>query len=74
MGLIAVDETRVRCPFLVVGAQRDAITPVTIQRRIARKYRAHYLELERHGHMLMLEEGWERPFKEILAWIEAQVR
>lgn len=73
-GLIAVDEARVRCPLLVVGGERDAITPMAVQRRIARKYNADYREVAGHGHMLMLEEGWERPFKEILEWIEARIR
>ena len=33
----------------------------------------NYLEAAGHGHMLMLEEGWERPFKEILSWIERAI-
>lgn len=68
-GLIAVDEARVRCPLLVVGAERDTITPAAVQRRIARKYGADYREAAGHGHMLMLEEGWEQPFQQILEWI-----
>jgi len=26
-----------------------------------------------HGHMLMLEEGWEQSFKEILAWVDRAI-
>lgn len=73
-GLIAVDEARVRCPLLVVGAERDTITPAAVQRRIARKYGADYREMAGHGHMLMLEEGWERPFQQILEWIGTRTR
>lgn len=73
-GLIPVDEAAVRCPLLVVGAERDAITPAAVQRKIARKYGAAYRELEGHAHMLMLEDGWERPFKEILSWIDSLTR
>lgn len=68
--LIAVDAKRVRCPTLVVGAELDRITPTALQRRIAAKYKAQYLEVAGHAHMLMLEEGWERPFKDILGWVE----
>lgn len=71
-GLIAVDQARVRCPLLVVGAERDVITPAAVQRRIARKYGADYREMAGHGHMLMLEDEWERPFKAILEWVEAR--
>jgi len=70
LGLIAVDEAKVRCPVLVVGAEHDAITPAGVQRRIARKYGARYLEFPGHAHMLMLEEGWEAPFGQILDWLE----
>lgn len=67
-GLIAVDPGRVRCPTLVVGAEHDAITPTAVQRKIAARYGAQYMEAAGHAHMLMLEDGWEGPFKGILGW------
>lgn len=70
LGGLAVEVGAVRCPVLVVGAERDRITPPGRQRRIARRYGADYQEAAGHAHMLMLEEGWERPFKDILAWTE----
>ena len=70
LGSVNVDARRVRCPTLVVGAERDAITPAAVQRKIAAKYGAAYLEAAGHAHMLMLEEGWESPFKAILAWLD----
>jgi pimeloyl-ACP methyl ester carboxylesterase len=63
----------VDCPTLVVGAQWDRITPVGVQRRIAAKYEAEYLEAAGHAHMLTLEEGWEQPFKEVLGWIDRAI-
>ncbi len=70
----AVDPAAIRCPALVVGASEDRITPVDVQRRIARRYGADYQEAAGHAHMLMLEEGWEGPFREILAWLEQAAR
>jgi pimeloyl-ACP methyl ester carboxylesterase len=70
LGGLAVDAGAVRCPTLVVGAERDRITPAALQRRIAARYRAEYQEAVGHAHMLMLEDGWERPFKDMLAWME----
>lgn len=70
-GRIAVDESRVRCPTLVVGASDDRILPPSVQRRIARKYNSPYQEAAGHGHMLMLEDGWEVPLAQILAWLDA---
>ncbi len=63
-----VDAARVRCPTLVVGAADDAITPPDVQRRIAKRYGAEYLEVEGHGHMFLLEDGWEAPLEGVLKW------
>ncbi len=73
LGLIEVDENKVACPTLVVGAQQDLMTPAAVQRKIAAKYDAEYLEISEHGHLLILEEGWERSFKEILKWAERAI-
>ena len=66
----AVAPAAIRCPTLVVGASEDRITPVGVQRRIAMRYWADYQEAAGHAHMLMLEDGWEGPFREILTWLE----
>ncbi|MGH7398887.1 MAG: alpha/beta hydrolase [Candidatus Rokuibacteriota bacterium] len=69
LGALAVDADSVRCRTLVVGAEHDRITPVALQRRIAARYRAEYHEAAGHAHMLMLEDDWDRPFKDMLAWM-----
>jgi pimeloyl-ACP methyl ester carboxylesterase len=73
LGRVAVDAARVRCPVLVVAAERDAITPVAIGRRLAARYRAEYRELAGHAHMPMLEEGWERVADDLLGWLKARL-
>jgi non-heme chloroperoxidase len=70
VGGLAVDAGALRCPTLVVGAEHDRITPPAMQRSIAQRYRAEYQEAAGHAHMLMLEDGWEGPFKDVLAWME----
>jgi pimeloyl-ACP methyl ester carboxylesterase len=70
LGAIKVDAARVQCPVLVVGAEHDVITPASVQRKIAAKYSATYLEAAGHAHMLMLEDGWERPLASILTWMD----
>ena len=69
LGGIAVDPAGIRCPTLVLGAEHDRITPVSVQRKIAARYGSEYIEAAGHAHMLMLEEGWERPFGEGLSWL-----
>jgi pimeloyl-ACP methyl ester carboxylesterase len=73
LGGVAVDPAGIRCPTLVVGAQHDRITPTSVERQIAAPYGSEYLEARGHAHMLMLEEGWEVPFREILAWLDRVV-
>jgi pimeloyl-ACP methyl ester carboxylesterase len=70
LGRITVDAAAIRCPTLVLGAADDRITSAAVQRKIAARYGSRYLEAPGHGHLLMLEEGWEQPFKEILNWLD----
>ncbi len=70
----AVDAASVRCPTLVVGAATDRITPASVQRKIAKKYGADYIEVEGHAHMLPLEDGWEAPLGRILGWLERAMK
>jgi pimeloyl-ACP methyl ester carboxylesterase len=73
LGSVAVDAARVRCPVLVVGAARDAITPVAIGRRLAARYRAEYRELAGHAHMPMLEEGGEAVADDLSSWLAGRL-
>ena len=73
LGRIAVDPARLRCPVLVVAAERDAITPVAIGRKLASRYRAEYRELAGHAHMPMLEEGWEAVADDLLGWLKGRL-
>jgi len=60
-------ETKLYCPVLVIGATKDRLTPVSIQKKIARKYKATYKEFP-GAHLLPLEQGWEAPIEFILQW------
>ena len=69
LGSIAVDPAGIRCPTLVLGAEHDRTTPPSVERRIAAHYGSEYLEAVGHAHMLMLEEGWELLFGQVLSWL-----
>lgn len=69
LGSIAVDPGSIRCPTLVIGAEHDRITPVSVQRKIAARYNSEYLEAKGRAHLLMLEPGWEAPFADVLGWL-----
>jgi pimeloyl-ACP methyl ester carboxylesterase len=59
-------------PFLVLGAEQDAIfTPEEIY-TTGRVYRADLQMFQRTGHDMMLEEDWESVARWILQWLEYQ--
>lgn len=70
-GASKVDATRVTCPVLVVAATLDNITPASLVRKIADKYRsvATYKEFENHAHWLLIEPGWENIAEFISGWL-----
>jgi pimeloyl-ACP methyl ester carboxylesterase len=69
LGAVAVDPAGIRCPTLVLSAEHDRITPVSVERKIAARYGSEYIEAAGHAHLLMLEEGWEQPFGKVLSWL-----
>jgi pimeloyl-ACP methyl ester carboxylesterase len=69
---VPVDHERVRCPMLVIGARDDQFIPVKIAERVAKRYGAPIRILEGHGHMSIVEPGWEILADSIERWIEQQ--
>lgn len=69
----AVDESQVRCPMLIIGAEGDRIVPAAVVRQVAKKYgaRATYREFSGHAHWLVGEPGWENIAGFIASWLEA---
>lgn len=67
IGRIAISPHAIRCPVLVIGATEDRLTPVSIQKKIARKYNAQYQEFP-GAHALPIEKGWQAPIEFILQW------
>jgi pimeloyl-ACP methyl ester carboxylesterase len=65
-----VDETKVTCPVLVVAGAKDRITPPSIVRRIARKYRADYREFANNGHWILAEPGWREIAEYTAGWLK----
>jgi pimeloyl-ACP methyl ester carboxylesterase len=70
-GASRVDESKVTCPVLVIAGAQDRITPVSVVRRVARKYQAvaTYKEFEHHAHWLVAEPGWQEIAEYVAAWI-----
>jgi len=69
-----VDASRVNCPVFVLAGAQDRITPVSVVRRVAKKYRAPatYKEFGNHPHWVVGEPGWEEVAEYALNWLRAQ--
>jgi pimeloyl-ACP methyl ester carboxylesterase len=65
-----VDESKITCPLLVIGATQDRIIPVSIVKKVADKYRATYKEFPNHAHSLLIEKGWFEIAEYILNWLQ----
>jgi non-heme chloroperoxidase len=71
-GATAVDTKSVTCPVLCIAGADDNLVSVATVRATAAAYPgATVLELEGHGHMLVLEPGAEAIARQIAAWIPA---
>ncbi|HEY5993510.1 MAG TPA: alpha/beta hydrolase [Gallionellaceae bacterium] len=70
-GAARVDESKVTCPVLVIGATQDRITPASCVRRVAKKYRAvaTYKEFANHAHWMLAEPGWEEIAEYAAGWL-----
>ena len=67
----AVDASKVTCPVLILSGKLDREHPISVVRKIARRYRevATFEELPDHGHWLVGEPGWQRIAERIESWL-----
>ena len=70
-GAAKVDESKVTCPVLIIGGPKDKITPVSVVRQVANKYRAvsTYKEFANHSHWVVGEPGWQEIAEYISGWL-----
>jgi pimeloyl-ACP methyl ester carboxylesterase len=66
---VPVNPRRVQCSILVIAATEDRFIPARIVEKIARRYRAPLETEPEHGHMIILEPGWEALADRIENWI-----
>lgn len=66
-----VDEAKVKCPVLVIGASQDKATPISVVRKVAKKYGAvsSYKEFTGHSHWIIGEPGWQEVAEYVCSWL-----
>jgi pimeloyl-ACP methyl ester carboxylesterase len=67
-----VEEEKVTCPLLIIGAGKDRIAPASTSRKIATKYQhADYKQYDNHAHWILHEPEWEKVAEDILRWLQS---
>ena len=66
-----MDESKVTCPVLVVAGTEDRITPASVVRKVADKYKAvsTYKEFPDHAHWVIGEPGWQEIAEHVSDWL-----
>jgi alpha-beta hydrolase superfamily lysophospholipase len=73
-GKILVDESKVKCPMLVISAKEDRASPTKMVRKISEKYGSDFKEYQFHAHWIIQEIGWQSVAKDILEWIDKKIK
>jgi len=75
-GAAKVDESMLTCPVLVIAGAQDRITPASVVRKVAKKYRAVsvYKEFVNHAHWVIGEPGWPEITEYISDWLNQVLR
>ena len=66
-----VDQSKINCPVLVIAGTEDRITPASVVRKVAEKYKtvSTYKEFENHAHWVVAEPGWEEIAEFAADWL-----
>jgi pimeloyl-ACP methyl ester carboxylesterase len=70
---VRVDVDSIRCPKLVVVGKKDLMATEALQKRLAEYLQADFMAYEQLAHLLMIENGWEKPAMDIQLWLEKKV-
>lgn len=60
----------INCPILVIAGSQDRITPASVIRKVAKKYKADYVEFPNHAHLITHEKSWEKVAMLLHAWLQ----
>lgn len=70
VGSVAVQESRVTSPMLVVTGLDDQFVVPRIARALSRKYKAPLKEYRSFAHQIITEPGWEGPCGDVIQWMD----
>ncbi len=70
-GKIPVDFEKITCPTLVVGCEKDRITPIEVAKEIHSRLKCPhvYWKYTQFAHWIQVEPGWKKPAQDIANWL-----
>lgn len=71
-GSVSADLQRAQFPILVISGTDDQTSLITMEREIAKQHKADMIELQGHGHMFMLEPGWQQCGEQLMGWLKSK--
>jgi pimeloyl-ACP methyl ester carboxylesterase len=74
LGTIAVNESRVTAPVLVMTGLDDQFVVPRVARALAKKYGAPLREYRSFAHQIITEPGWEGPCDDVIKWMDEMTR
>ena len=71
-----VDESKVKCPILVIAGSKDRLTPASVVRKVSNKYKplSTYREYPNHAHWVVGEPDWEEIAEYVTNWVTENVK
>lgn len=69
-GVITANLSELSLPKLAVGGEKDLVSLITMQEKIAKFQKMELKKYANHGHMLMMEPGWEAIATDINVWLD----
>jgi non-heme chloroperoxidase len=71
-----VEASKITVPVLVIAGTHDRLTPASVVRKVAEKYRgvSTYKEFQDHAHWVLGEPGWEKIAAYVCEWLNRLVQ
>lgn len=68
-----IETSKIPCPVLVIGAEKDIITPAVVVKKIAERYETAYKEFYGYSHWIIGEKNWQVVALYLHSWLKRNI-